>query len=97
MGAGGCGWVRWGVGDTGGYKNKASGDKNGHAAPDSGSMAGEISPNIMFCDIKQKVVCMGADGYKWVHMGGAWCRDTDRTKNNRKRYLIGRKGHVLQG
>ena len=39
-------------------------------------MAGEISPNIMFFDVRQKVLWMGAGGYKWVCMGVLGCRNT---------------------
>ena len=90
-------WVRWGAGHMGGHKNNACRAKKGRAKHIFGPMAGEISPNIMLCDGKQKVEQMGAGGYKWVHMGGAWCRGTDGTKNKRNRRLNDRAGHVLQG
>ena len=51
MGADGFGWVPWGVGRMRGHRNNACRDKNGHAGPDLGRMAGEISPDIMFLRI----------------------------------------------
>lgn len=66
MGADGCGWVRWGAGGMGGHKNKADRDKNGRAEHVCGSMAGEISPNIMFFEIRRRVIQMHANGFIWV-------------------------------
>ena len=63
MGVNGCAWVRWDPGDTGGHKNKVSRDKNGCSGRDLGPMAGEISPNIMFCK-KNKEKC--TDDSVWV-------------------------------
>ena len=62
MGADGLVWMRWGVGNIGGHKTKSRRVKNGRAGYIFGPMAGEISPNIMFCDFRQKVVRMGDDG-----------------------------------
>ena len=55
MGVNGCIWVLWDPGYTGGQKSKASRDKNGYLGHDLGSMAGEISPDTMFCDFNQKI------------------------------------------
>ena len=62
MGGYGCAWVRWDPGDTGEHKNKASRGKNGRTAHDLGTMAGEISPDIMFWEGGRKVARMGAGG-----------------------------------
>ena len=70
MGADGLVWVRWGAGSMGGHKNNVCRDKNGRAGPDLGPMAGEISPNIMFCTKKSK---RGTDGSGWVQMGSHGC------------------------
>ena len=96
MGVNGCGWVRWGITCMGGHRNKARTDKNGLAGHMSVAMAGEISPDIMFLWIWQKVVQMGADGYILVRMGALGCGATRGAKNRRKRRLNDRVGHVLQ-
>lgn len=62
MGADGFGWVPWGVGRMRGHRNNACRDKNGHAGPDLGRMAGEISPNIMFLMICRIWVFTDAGG-----------------------------------
>ena len=73
------------------HKNKTKRDKNGRAGHILGPMAGEISPNIMFCEDSQKLMRMGVGGHKWVCMGDVGCRDTGGTKNKRKRGLNGRE------
>ena len=52
-----------------GHKNNACRDNNGRAGPDLGPMAGEISPNIMFFEIRRRsaqmhtnACMMGLDG-----------------------------------
>ena len=77
MGFNGCAWVRWGPGDTDGQKNKVNIDKNGYLGHDLGSMVGEISPDMMFCVYRQKVVRMRTDGYEC--MGSYGC---DRVQDN---------------
>ena len=57
-----CAWVMWDPGDTAAQKNKTSRDKNGYLGHDLGSMAGEISPDIMFWEIRPKMLRMSADG-----------------------------------
>ena len=55
----GCEWVRMGaLGHRihGGHINKARRGKNGRAGHISVAMAGEISPDIMFLPVCQKVV-----------------------------------------
>ena len=69
MGADGFGWVPWGAGSMGGHRNNACGYINGRAGPDLGPMAGEISPDMMFCAFCQKWSKMSAYGCKWVCMG----------------------------
>ena len=52
MGVERCGWVRWG---TGGMENTKTGQGwgvHGLKGQDSGPMAGEISPNIMFWETR---------------------------------------------
>ena len=84
MGACGCVWMRLDPGATGRHKNKASKHKNGCKGHDLGPMAGEISPNIMFCK-KSKNVRLTLDGCAWVHIGWFGCMHAERSKNERKR------------
>ena len=70
MGVYGCAWVRWGAEVMGRHTNKASRHKNGCTGHDLGPMAGEISPNIMFCKNIQKK-CTDDSG--WVSMGLNGC------------------------
>ena len=44
MDADGCRWMRWDPVGTRGDKNKAGRDRNGHADPDLGHMAGGNFP-----------------------------------------------------
>ena len=65
MGVDGCEWVRMGaVGCRGteGTKTRQAKTKMVVNGVCFGAMAGEISPNIMFCDGRQKVERMGVDG-----------------------------------
>ena len=70
MSADGLVWVRWGTGGMCGHKNNTCRDKNGRAGPDLDPMVREISPNIMFCKKKNKMV---ADGSIWVQMSPHEC------------------------
>ena len=54
MGAYACVWMHWGVGGIGNRKTRQRGGNYGLAGPDLGPMAGENSPNIMFCKTKAK-------------------------------------------
>ena len=54
MGVNGCGWVCWGVGGTGNTQTRQAGGIGGLTGPDLGPMAGEISPDIMFLQIRRK-------------------------------------------
>ena len=58
-------------------------------------MAGEISPDIMFWAVWQKVVRMGADGCISVPMGADECMGKEGSKNKAKRAPNGRAGDVL--
>ena len=96
MGVNGCACVLWDPGYTGGRKNKARRDKNGYLGHDLGSMAGEISPDMMFCDFKQKMVRVGAGGCKWVRMEENGWKFTGRQENSAKEVQIGPSGDVFQ-
>jgi len=50
MGEDGFVWVWYGAQGTGGHKNKTSRAKNSHTGYFCDTMAGEISPDIMFYD-----------------------------------------------
>jgi len=54
MGVYRCGWVHWGTWGTRSTKTRQAGGIKGHAGQDLGPMAGEISPDIMFCKIRPK-------------------------------------------
>ena len=58
----GCGRVRWGVGGTGNTQTRQAGDIGGLAGPDLGSMVGEISPDIMFLQIRHKGAQLHVNG-----------------------------------
>ena len=62
MGADGFICVRGGAGARAGTKTRQSETKMVVNGVCFGAMAGEISPNIMFCDGRQKVARMGVDG-----------------------------------
>ena len=59
-------------------------------------MAGEISPDIMFCNIRPKVSRMGAEGCRWVRMGSDGCMGVEDRKNKVNRGVNSRERHVLQ-
>ena len=96
MGAYGCGWVRWGAGGMGDTKTRQEGGIYCLKGQDLGPMAGEISPDIMFWEGRQKVAQMGADGYRSVRMGayGRMCKKG--SKNKTKSAPNGRAGDVLR-
>ena len=68
----------------GGHKNDAYRDKYGHADPDLGPMAREISPNIMFCQTKAKWEQTAPDGCAGAHMGALGCICTGKQENKEK-------------
>ena len=92
----GCAWVRWGAGVMGRHTNKASRHKNGCAGHDLGPMAGEISPNIMFCQTKAKRAHTAPDGCAGVRMGTIGCICTGKQENKEKWGENQRSGHILQ-
>ena len=96
MGVDRCGWVRWGAGDMRGTKTKQAGGIYGLKGQDLGAMAGEISPDIMFWEGRQKVARMGVDGYRSVRMGvyGHICKEG--SKNKTKSAPNRRAGDVLR-
>ena len=61
-GVDGCGWVRWGTGGTGDTKTRQTEPKNGLAGDFCDAMAGEISPNMMFLQIRRKGVQLHVKG-----------------------------------
>ena len=89
-------WVRLGKANMILPKNKTRRDKNGRAVHISGPMAGEISPDIMFWDVWQKMVWMGADGHRPVLMGEDGCIGKEESKKEAKRAPHARAGAVLQ-
>ena len=73
----------------GGHKNKPRIVKNGRAGYIFGPMAGEISPNIMFCHGRQKMAQMdvgGKNGLAWVRQGAGARRD--RKTREKKGWMI---------
>ena len=62
MSVNGCAWVRWGAGGMRHTKTRQAGGIYGLKDQDLGPMAGEISPDIMFWQVRQKVSNMGAGG-----------------------------------
>ena len=76
--------MRWDPGGTGRHKNKASRHKNGDTGHDLGPMAGEISPNIMFCIKTKKSVRLTLDGCVWVRIGWLGPIHAKKSKNERK-------------
>ena len=95
MGAHGCGWVRWGTGGIGSTKTRQEGVIYDLTGQDLGPMAGEISPDIMFWGVCQKMMWMGADGYRAVRMGADGRINKERGKNTEKGAPNGRAGHVF--
>ena len=59
-------------------------------------MAGEISPDIMFCKKSKKHARSTPDGCACVSMGAGGGMDTEESKNKTKRETNDRAGHVLQ-
>ena len=68
MGEDGCAWVRGGAGGISNTKSRHTGCIYGVTGQHLGVMAGEISPDIMFLGVWQRVVWMGAGGHKSVRM-----------------------------
>jgi len=59
-------------------------------------MAGEISPNIMFCQTSAKWAQTTPDGYSGVRMGAMGRIRTGGQENKEKRGKKRRSGHIFQ-
>ena len=59
-------------------------------------MAGEISPDMMFCEFCPKYLKMSADGCRSVLMGAIRSIVAGERKNKTKRARNGLSGHVLR-
>ena len=59
-------------------------------------MSGEISPDIMFWEIRPKVSRMGADGRRLVRVGANDCVIKGNSKNKTNRAPNGQAGHVFE-
>ena len=91
--------VLWCREHGGGTKTMHAEDKTGRAGPDLGPMAGEISPNIMFCKstkAKARDTRTAPDGCTWVRMGAVVCICTGGQEKKGKRGKIRWPGHILQ-
>ena len=96
MGANGFLWVRWGAGGARSTKTRQAGGIYGRADQDLGAMAGEISPDMMFWEVRQKASRMGVDGYRLIRVGANGRRGKEGSKNEAKRSTNGRSGHILR-
>ena len=96
MGANGFLWVRWGAGGARSTKTRQAGGIYGRADQDLGAMAGEISPDMMFCKIRPKVSKMGVDGYRLIQVYANGRRGKEGSTNEAKRATNGRAGDVLR-
>ena len=81
--------MSWGAGSMGDTKTIHTETKICRAGPELAPMAGEISPNIMFFDGRQKVSQMGAIRCKWLFMGVHGCVSSEASKNKSKRTTNG--------
>ena len=81
----GCGRVRWCAGGINNIRTGQAGDIYGVEGQDLVPMAGEISPDIMFWGVCQKMVWVSADGYSAVLMGADGCIGKEGSKNKAKR------------
>ena len=95
MGTYACLSVHWGIGGTGNTKTRQRGGNYGHTGPDLGPVAGEIYPNIMFCEIRLKWKQMVVDGCRLIRMGVDGCISKGGSKNNAKRGTSSRAGRVF--
>ena len=73
MGVYGCGWVGWVAGGTGDTETRQAGGIYGRAGQDLGLMAGGISPDIMFWEMRQIWSRMGGYGHVSVWVGAHAC------------------------
>ena len=81
IGAYGCEWVCWGAEGMGNAKTRQAGVIQGLADQDHEPMAGEISPDIMFCEIRPKVSKVDVDGCRSVGVGANMCASKGESKN----------------
>ena len=95
MGCDGCVWVRWGVGGMSITKSRQAGDICGVAGLYLWSMAGEISPDIMFYVFCRKWSKMNVYGYFCICMGALSPMVTGGRRNKTKRAQNGKVWHVL--
>ena len=96
MGANGVSWVRWGAGGARSTKTRQAGGIYGRADQDLGAMAGEISPDMMFWEVRQKASRMGVDGCRLIRVGANGRRGKEGSKNEAKRATNGRAGDVFR-
>ena len=87
--------MRWGTGGTGSTQKRQAGYIWGLAGEYLHPMAGEISPDMMFCVFCQKWSIMSAGGCGLVQMDAIGCVSMSESKNKAKRTQNGRSGHVL--
>ena len=87
--------MHWGVGGTGDTKTRQRRGNYGLAGPGSGPMAGEISPNIMFCQTKAKWTETDPDGCAGVRRGAIGCMNKGATRNKTKEQKISLHGGYL--
>ena len=86
-GINGCLWVRIGaMGPRGHGETQKQGKQTQKrwCRHDLGPMAGEISPNIMFCQTKAKWAQTAPDGCAGVRMGAIGCIFTGKQENKEK-------------
>ena len=81
IGAYGCAWVHWGSGGMANTKTRQAGVIKGLADQDHEPMAGEISPDIMFCEMRPKVSRVGVDGCTSIGVGANRCASKGESKN----------------
>ena len=69
------------VGGTGNTKTRQRRGNYGLTDPDLGPMAGEISPNTMFCQTKTNCTETDPDGCAGVRRGAIGCMNKGVTRN----------------
>ena len=71
MGGDGCVWVHRGPGYTDNTETRQTGGMHGPIVHNFEPMVGEISPDMMFWEGRQKMSRMDADGHRSVWIGAA--------------------------
>ena len=92
MGTDGCDGMWVTQGDTKTRQTEPKNDRSDHFCD---AMAGEISPDIMFCEIRLKWKQMVVDGCRLIRMGVDGCISKGGSKNNAKRGTSSRAGRVF--